>query len=499
MSNTASHLVDRVLPDVPVRQYVLSLPYELRSLAAFKSSVLTATARIFVEAVFAANRSRAKSGGLSGAECGAVTFVQRYGGSLNLNVHLHVAVLDGVFTRDEQGRVVFHAAPGPTTSELEGIVRRVHRRIIPWLRRRGYIDERPLEERSNARDEQSALEACATVAMQSGSFAKLALDEEPNDPSSAEPVLGARFAVKHEGFDLHAGVRIAAGDDVGRERLCRYGARPAFALGRLRRLRDGRIAYRVKYARAGRAKHRVMAPVEFLARLAALVPPPRFPLVRYHGALGPRSPLRKEIIPKPRDSRDRSATARSRCESTASSSDLARESSNTLQGENQPGPHVRAEHVEGEDASPGAPPPSPAAPRPPAPTPTRPTRKVEDRFPQAALAAKASPALSAPSSGEVTLLAPNILGVRHWARLLDGNLLARSPRVPWALLLQRTFEADVLRCVGCGGRLRVLGSVSEPRAAHAVLVGLGLPTEAPRVARARDPTEHAEYDPGVDE
>jgi hypothetical protein len=49
-----------------------------------------------------------------------------------------------------------------------------------------------------------------------------------------------------------------AGDDVGRERLCRYGARPALSLERLRRLPAGRFAYRVKYARRGRAKHRVM-------------------------------------------------------------------------------------------------------------------------------------------------------------------------------------------------------------------------------------------------
>ena len=35
-----------------------------------------------------------------GGECGAVTFVQRFGGSLNFNVHMHVAVLDGVFVRD---------------------------------------------------------------------------------------------------------------------------------------------------------------------------------------------------------------------------------------------------------------------------------------------------------------------------------------------------------------------------------------------------------------
>jgi hypothetical protein len=37
MANSAAHLVDRVLPDVPVRQWVLSLPFELRPLAAFKA------------------------------------------------------------------------------------------------------------------------------------------------------------------------------------------------------------------------------------------------------------------------------------------------------------------------------------------------------------------------------------------------------------------------------------------------------------------------------
>ncbi|HVH43164.1 MAG TPA: transposase [Labilithrix sp.] len=112
--------------------------------------------------------------------------------------------------------------------------------------------------------------------------------------------LKLRFVAEHEGFNLHAGVRIAAGDDMGRERLFRYGSRPAFALDRLRRLPDGRIAYRVKYARFGRAKHRVMTPLELLARIAAILPAPYFPLIRFHGVLAPRSSWRKEIVPQPR-------------------------------------------------------------------------------------------------------------------------------------------------------------------------------------------------------
>ena len=105
MANTAAHLVDRVLPAVAIRQFVLSLPFELRPPAAFKADVLTALSRIFVEAIFVSYRKRARAHGLAGTECGAVTFVQRFGSSLNLNVHFHVVVLDGVFARAEGSRL----------------------------------------------------------------------------------------------------------------------------------------------------------------------------------------------------------------------------------------------------------------------------------------------------------------------------------------------------------------------------------------------------------
>ena len=75
MANTAAHLVDRVLPPVAVRQFVLSLPFELRPLAAFNANVLTALSRIFIEAIFAAYRKRARRSGIVDAQCGAVTFV----------------------------------------------------------------------------------------------------------------------------------------------------------------------------------------------------------------------------------------------------------------------------------------------------------------------------------------------------------------------------------------------------------------------------------------
>ena len=89
----------------------------------------------------------------------------------------------------------------------------------------------------------------------------------------------------------------------------------------------------------------------------------------------------------------------------------------------------------------------------------------------------------------VALLTPNVLGVNHWSRLLGGLLYAASRRLDWPTLLRRSFGTDVLACPSCAGRLRVLGEVIEPATVRLVLESLGMPTEAPRAARARDPTE----------
>jgi hypothetical protein len=232
MANTAAFLVDRVLPDVPLRQYVLTLPYELRKLVAFKADVLTTIARIFVESVFALYRGRAKGDGVEAPQCGAVNFVQRCGSSVNLHVHYHLVVLDGVFARDAEGQLVFHPAHAPTPAELDAIVARTARRSNGWLRRHGHVDDSPLEARSNEPPEQTALEACAAIAMGSGNVATLARDPEQDDGHGAGDDRPDRssLAVERDGFNLHAGVRIEAGDDMGRERLCRYGARPPLSL-----------------------------------------------------------------------------------------------------------------------------------------------------------------------------------------------------------------------------------------------------------------------------
>ncbi|MBF5042096.1 MULTISPECIES: transposase [Myxococcaceae] len=71
------------------------------------------------------------------------------------------------------------------------------------------------------------------------------------------------------------------------------------ALERFERLADGRIAYRMKRAMPGGRTHLHFTGLELLRKLAALVPPPRSNLVRFHGVFAPGSKLRRGVTPVP--------------------------------------------------------------------------------------------------------------------------------------------------------------------------------------------------------
>jgi hypothetical protein len=80
--DTTEHIISRVLPDAPLRQFVLSLPFELRGRVAYDSSLFAAVVRIFVSEVFGLLRRKAsveiKSRART-AKCGAIACLQRFG------------------------------------------------------------------------------------------------------------------------------------------------------------------------------------------------------------------------------------------------------------------------------------------------------------------------------------------------------------------------------------------------------------------------------------
>jgi len=74
------------------------------------------------------------------------------------------------------------------------------------------------------------------------------------------------------------------------------GVKGPLALSRLSTLPDGRILYRFKRALPDGTDHLALPPADFLARLAALVPP-RIHLVRYHGVFAPNARDRSHVVP----------------------------------------------------------------------------------------------------------------------------------------------------------------------------------------------------------
>jgi len=144
MAETAMHLVDEVLPAVPLRQWVLSFPYSVRFHLAYDAKLCAAVRRIFVRALLAWHAARAERAGIARGHSGAVVVAQRFGSALNLNLHFHALVLDGVYaSADPCTRPVFHPAEAPSDADVAEVVALLHRRVLRYLARSGRLQRAP--------------------------------------------------------------------------------------------------------------------------------------------------------------------------------------------------------------------------------------------------------------------------------------------------------------------------------------------------------------------
>jgi rRNA maturation protein Nop10 len=116
-------------------------------------------------------------------------------------------------------------------------------------------------------------------------------------PDCGSDDLCARTPGNLAGFSLHAGVATKAHERDKLERLCRYIARPAVSTQRLSLTCNGQVRYELKTPYANGTTHILFEPLDFIAKLVALVPRPRVNLTRYHGIFAPHSQYRALITP----------------------------------------------------------------------------------------------------------------------------------------------------------------------------------------------------------
>lgn len=408
MAELAAHLVDDVLGGLPVRQWVLTVPHRLRYAMAWDHNLCRAVLGVFIRALLGFERRRAERRGIPGGRGGAVTAIQRFGSSLNLNVHFHTLAVQGVFVDDGRGGLRFVRNPEPSDTEVAELLVTISRRITRLVRRRGIDLESPHDEIDAVdplADESPVLAGLSGASVlgrvATGKRAGRRVLRVGVDLESPVVTSGGERQAHLGGFDLHANVAVPAGQRERLEHLCGYVLRPPVAQGALSVAQDGRLLLDLRRPWRDGTRAILFEPHELIERLSALIPKPRINLLLYHGVFGPAAKLRGAAVAVALGSSQRPTTL-TPPPSTADPAEM----------------------------------PSPA----PADTPA--------------------------------------------ARPLRAQ---RRAHFPWADLLERTFGIDILACPGCGGRLRFLATIEEPRTIRRILDHLGIPADLPESFPARSP------------
>ena len=215
------------------------------------------------------------------------------------NIHLHCLILDGVY--DTTADVpVFHPVRAPTAEQLHRLLDQIIERIMKCLTRQGYlIEEQGMRYLADTETDTALAplqSAACTYHISLGPRAGQKVITLGSAPSFDVAPTQSRCA-NAQGFSLHAEVRCAMNQRNKLEQLCRYITRPAIANERLTLNSAGDVVLKLKSPYQDGTTHIVMTPLEFMQRLAALVPRPRLNLIRFHGVLAPNAKLRPQIIP----------------------------------------------------------------------------------------------------------------------------------------------------------------------------------------------------------
>ena len=230
----------------------------------------------------------AEERGIKNPEAGGVTFLQRFGSALNLNVHTHSIALDGVFSVSGS-TPVFYQLRGPTDEEVADIVAALAHDVIAALREKKYLSEDATEiDRPECLDkcfaESEQLSAAATastkmmIAFGERAGQKVRRIGRGFDYEEELPMVKGPRCSTANGFTIHANRYLGAQERGKLEELLSYGARGAFSNERLSVVDpekpNGDLKYTLKRLWSDGTEAIVMSPSELLEKIVALIPPP---------------------------------------------------------------------------------------------------------------------------------------------------------------------------------------------------------------------------------
>ena len=282
MAELAFHLDDHVVPLVPIRQFVLTLPIQLRFLVARDPKLLLAVRAVFLRAVSGFYCKAARTLVMRKAlRTAGLCVTQRFGSAINLNPHFHSIFVDGAYRDDDAGgSPVFVATPAIEKKSADLLLARIVAQVLKLLRRRGIISaDEWLSPEETAADAQLTLDAMHVPA-----------------PSTQAPdSLHSSSASVLSGFSLHCASRASAHDQAARLRLFRYVLRPAIATDKL--AFDGKtVTFTMKRAFSDGRSVLYFSPQAFIRRIAQLVPRPRQHEIVYCGLFAANAKDRAKVV-----------------------------------------------------------------------------------------------------------------------------------------------------------------------------------------------------------
>ena len=226
-----------------------------------------------------------------------------------LNPHVHAILLDGVYSADRDGKgLMFHPAPAPSQEEIESLVGKASKRILRFLQRRKVItlatapgDGEVTVVSDETMGEKDPLLARLLAAAAAGAApAGPANQRKPLrivlDPDE-RPVGKGTLCAQTQGFNLHAATKVASNDTQGRLALCKYVLRPPLANDRLKILDNDNVRIQLKKPWSDGTTSVDLEALALMARLAALVPPPRRHTTKYFGVLSSHAGSRSQVVP----------------------------------------------------------------------------------------------------------------------------------------------------------------------------------------------------------
>jgi len=291
MLEEAEHMTTAILPEIPYRQWVFTLPFDLRYVLAWNADLRNAVHQALMRAIAKHYERDARSQGLEGPVQGAaISVAQRFSSDLKLNLHWHVLLADGVWT-EQDGHATFHPAAPLDTLRVQETLHDAVLRIDKVLKRKGW---------QGRTDDPFAESEPALAELWRAALLGRPIDDSVALQNKAQlrglPRPHGRNCAEMHGFSLHANTFVgpAARDEL--YKLVKYLCRPSIAGKRVTEQEDGRFRVELKTAWRDGTTAVFLSPANLTARMAALIPLPGRPAIRYYGAFAPNAKLRPLVV-----------------------------------------------------------------------------------------------------------------------------------------------------------------------------------------------------------